>query len=535
MRPRHVALLLSLLLLSTVPVAGQAADQSAEPAGTSTARVTYVTGSTVYVDAGRDDGLAPGDTIEIVRGGEVVLTLKVTEVSNHRATCALPAGSPELVVGDEVRFRPSAAAAAAPVAAAAAAPTQKKSRSAARSAGFRGRVGLRYLGVRNRITGGTEYSQPGLDLRLDGNQITGGPWSLNVDVRTSRISRTGGTEDGTTDDRTRIYRIAASYGGVQSPWRITAGRQFSSDLASVAIFDGIAFSWNKRRWATGGFTGTQPDPLDFSYSSEIREHGAWFKFRNSTPTGKSWFVTTGLVGSYAGSEVNREFLYVQGRYTGRKFFVYGLQEVDFNRDWKKELEGESFSPTSSFVSLRWQALRALSLNAGYDNRRLVRLFRDRETPETEFDDAFRQGAWVGAMVNFARRYRISVDARGNTGGASAQDSQAYSMMFSAGGFTRWNIYAQARGTSFNTDLQEGVLASVSTGATFGRYVSLAINGGARDDNSTIDEELSTTLAWFGVDLDIALARHWYFFLSVERNDGDFEDFDQIFTSVTYRF
>ena len=53
-----------------------------------TTRVTYVAGSSVYLEAGREQGIAEGDTVSVAGG----MRLRVTAVSSRRAVCE-PLGS----------------------------------------------------------------------------------------------------------------------------------------------------------------------------------------------------------------------------------------------------------------------------------------------------------------------------------------------------------------------------------------------------------------------------------------------------------
>ena len=83
MRCREIPVVVALVLI-VAAFPARSTEPDADFASTS---VTYVTGSTVYIGAGADDGLGPGDRVELVRDGEVVATLEIEEVSNHRATC----------------------------------------------------------------------------------------------------------------------------------------------------------------------------------------------------------------------------------------------------------------------------------------------------------------------------------------------------------------------------------------------------------------------------------------------------------------
>jgi len=271
--------------------------------------------------------------------------------------------------------------------------------------GLRGRVGLRYLSVRDRTGEGSSFSQPALDLRVDGRQIFGTDFGMNVDVRTRRTHHTFSSGQTENDSYSRVYRLAAMWAPEDSPLEVSVGRQYATALANVSIFDGVLAQWRKRRWLAGAFTGTQPDPRDFSQSSAIREHGGFFQYRSDPDGATRWSVTTGLIGSYEQGEINREFGYLQGRYLARRLSIYLVQEIDVNRGWRKQAEGSTLTRSSTYASVRYRLTDAVSLNGGFDNRRHIRLYRDIETPETEFDDSYRQGARLGSSSESANHRR----------------------------------------------------------------------------------------------------------------------------------
>ena len=41
--------------------------------------------------------------------------------------------------------------------------------------------------------------------------------------------------------------------------------------------------------------------------------------------------------------------------------------------------------------------------------------------------------------------------------------------------------------------------------------------------------------WYGAEMNLRFGRSWFFLVSIERNSGDTEEFDQIFTMLNYRF
>jgi hypothetical protein len=499
------------------------------------ARISYLTSSSFYVDAGRDDGIQVGQILEVMRSDAVIALLQVTDLSSHRAVCIRKEGDTVLQIGDSARFLPRSVPQESP-------PSDKKAEvapaaapnRAARGGGVHGRVGLRYLAVRDLKQSDTGFSQPTLDLRLDGNQIGGSPVGLNVDVRSRQTYRTSpdGLKD--TDQATNVYRFAMSLQGSESPWHLTVGRQLSPALASINIFDGLEGEYQAKRWAIGVFTGTQPDPIDFGYSSTIREHGGFVQWHSEPLSKRRWALTTGLVGSYEESRINREFSYLQGNYMGPRLSFWLTQEVDLNRGWKADVENSTLSMTSTFVNVNFRAGEAWTFNAGYDNRRNVRLYRDRITPETEFDDAYRNGVWAGATVRIAERFRIGVDVRERGGGESG-GVDGYTLVLGTERLTRLGLDFHSRSSRYTNASVEGWLHSLSMGIAPGHRVHVALTGGVRDEVNLVDPASTGRLNWYGLDFDLILGRRWLFMTLLERSQSDLEANTQIYSSISYRF
>jgi hypothetical protein len=524
---RVAAGLLAGLLCGALPVLAQSASDG-EAVGTRTARVTYVVGSSVYIDAGQTEGLGEGHRIKVVRDGQAIAILTVTYLSTHRASCSVESSSVPIEVGDLVRFATTEAVESPSL--------DFVPSEAPRAVGrrrrieIRGRVGVRYLVVKERGSSNEGFSQPALDLRLRGSAVGGSPIDLAVDVRSRRTYRAAGIND---DSRTRVYRLAMSWNEGRG-LRLTLGRQYSPTLASVNIFDGLMLDLNRNRWSAGFFSGTQPDASDFGYSSSLREHGAYFQIRQRIPGPRRWSFTTGAVGSYRDGEINREFVYFQGLFHSRRLSAYVAQEVDYNRGWKAEAGESTLDATSSFVNLRYKVWHGLTLVGGYDNRRNPRLHRDLVTPETDFDDSFRQGVWVGAGLDIGNHVYMGASARSSSGGTSGE-ADAYTATLGVRGLTRWGLALRSRSTNYTNDQTQGWLHAVSFGMSPGSRVHVDFFGGIRDDEVVFDPQLDARLTWYGIDLEVTLAQRLFLLLSAERDDGDLEEYDQLYSSLSYLF
>jgi len=397
-----------------------------------------------------------------------------------------------------------------------------------------GRVGVRYLAAQDRGDTSAEYSQPSLDLRLDGPNLGGSPVGLTIDARARRTYQT--LADGSSEDegRTRVYAASLTWDDAKTPVRFTLGRQASPALAAVSIFDGLLIEYAAPRWAIGGFGGTQPDAVDFGYSSDIREYGFYHQVHGDPGAKNRWNLTTGLIGSYEQSEVNREFLYLQMQYAGPSFSLYSTEELDFNRGWKVDEAGESsVSSTGTYLSLNWRPGRIFSMRAGYDSRRNVLLYRDRITPLTEFDDATRTGVWAGLFFRMGEHFSVGVDGRSSSGG-DAGTADVYTLSFSAERIARI-LSIRTRSTSYQNNVEEGWLHALDFDIVLGSRVSLGLEGGRRTTTPLLYPDLGDDLTWYSVDLDVTLARQWYLYLSAERSQGDLENADQLYSAISYRF
>lgn len=517
------------LLLAFLAHAGAAlaiAADAPQPAA-ATAHLTYVGATSAYVDAGRDDGLREGDALEVVRDGAVIATLKVTYVSTHRVSCAIAGATTTLLVGDLVRYTPSAPPiAAAPSAAATAS-------GASRGAGLHGTVGLGYIGVTDRSGNNGGYTEPSLAVRLAGYGLNGSPVDLDVNVRARRSSYSTFSGGDQTTQRMRAYSASVSYRFTPEE-RLTIGRQYAPVLSGAEVFDGVQFTHDGPRWGGGVLLGFQPDLVDLSVSTDVRELAGFVHVHNLPGSASRWAFTTGLVGAYAKDVVSREYLFIQAIYDSKWLSLYANQDVDFNRDWKVDVAGQdSIEPTSTFVSLRIHAAKWLELNAGYDNRANVYQYWDYVNPLIVFDQTNRKGAWGGASFRAGRHVDVGVEARESDGGAPGP-ANSYSLRIGAQRFTRANFGMRLRATHFSNLQSKGEIYALSAGVSVAPGVELEFSGG-RLDETNVSPSLDRDMTWYGLGANAAIGRHWYLLLSFERDTGTFEEQDQFYLSVMYRF
>lgn len=528
-RKLHLARLLWLAAAcgsATATLGAQNATASSAPYAW--ARITYLSGASAYIEAGTKDGIREGTRLEVIRRGASIAALVAEFVSTTRASCKVDTASKPLAIGDSVRYVPARADRRATNARPTMAPARRRAPSAP---ALRGRVGLRYLVLDPGF--GSPLTQPALDLRLDGQHVGSTPFGIAADVRAQR-STSSSASASANGNVTRVYQAALIWNPLNAPMRITAGRQFAAALSSVGIFDGVAIDLDRPRWSIGAFGGMEPDGFTLGLSNVTRKYGAYAQLHNRPSRAPLWSLALGGVGAYSFGQIDREFAFVRTTYNDRRLSVYAAQELDINRAWKSEAESASTTPTSTFVTAVLSLTDALSLMAGMDKRRNVRLYRDYLTPEIAFDDSFRQGEWGGASLNLFGHLRVSADARSSSG-VSTGDAQSVTGSFNLYRLTPLHIGMHVRATNFTGTLSDGRLKSASLEVNPFSTLRIEVSGGTRDSSQPLDATSATHLRWTGADADISIGRSVYLMLSTYRESRPTDHSVQSFVSLSYRF
>lgn len=507
----------------------------AGPLAAATAPVSYLSGASVYVDAGAREGLAAGDTLVVLRGAREIARVRVTFASSHRAACDTLWTSAPIAVGDVVRYT-AAPAGPAPVAApdgtgrvTAAAGGLAPATVPAGRVRLRGRVGAGWLSVDS--PGGGRFRQPSLALRFDGTGLGDGRADVAFDMRSRRTTRSFSGAGESVENAGRVYRATLALHGPGPGLRLVLGRQTSPTLASVSLFDGALLERVSPTGSYGVFAGTQPEAIRYGFSSDVVEGGAFVEFHQAPGAAERWSLAFGGVTSLDHGHPTRDFAFAQGGWFSKALTASFTQELDVNRSWKRVGGEPMLSATSTFATASAPVTPWLALNAGYDSRRSVRLYRDRLTPETEFDDAYRRGAWVGAQVTPLPRLRLGGDTRTSDGAGRAE---SWSVHAEAWRLSRLNATLRARYSRFEGGGQVSSLRSFGAGFEPFRAARLDVSGGVRAlrlaEFGVDDHE-----HWLGVDMDLAFGRAWYLGAGWERDRGDDGETRQVQASLNRRF
>jgi len=497
--------------------------------GASIAKISYLTSSTVYIDAGNAQGLAEGDSVEVWRGGQRLGSLVVDYTSQTRSTCPLKGVSFQPRVGDEIHFVPGEVHdLAAPVV------VEEASAEVKNEALWKGRVGASFLGVRTREDFGQNFDQPAGDLRLSGRHLAQDHLDLEIDARARHTYRRP-TEGAKSDQAlNRVYRASLSWSPPASSSGLVLGRQSSPELANLSIFDGASATLRHERWSGGLVGGVQPTLGDLEFSTEVMELGAFYRRQAAKNQEQRWNLTLATIASYRKSEINREYLYLQGSWADPRWSLFASQELDLNRGWKRNFNSSVITPTASYLFARYRVRRELRLKAGFDNRRRVRLWPDRETPETLFDETYRRGYWVGADSRLGRSWNLGLDFRGSSGG-SAGSASVISLRASWFDLRQLPLEIGGRFSRFGNDRYDGILASLNLGWELSSTLRLDGEGGIRSENHGGFVMDQNDQHWLGLRAEAALQAGWFLNFSGEWTRGGIDASDLYYSSLNYRF
>ncbi|MFN8547620.1 MAG: hypothetical protein U0527_06515 [Candidatus Eisenbacteria bacterium] len=528
--PTRLSWLGSILALLACGLLGAASAEEIAPSDTS--HVAYVSGRLVYVAAGRARGLRDGDRLSVWRGRKEVGAISVEHLSSTRAACAPLDTSFVARAGDLVRFAPHGAETiAAPITVATmnSGPARPpRSRGWMRDHGIRGRVGLRLLAGLSGGGSALGYRQPACDVRLDGTNVGGQPIDLAVDARARRTWYDSGTPG---RDATKVYRLAVARRS--GPYRLAVGRQTNSAIGAIGTFDGLTLERRAPRWSIGLLGGAQPEPLRYGLSSDIVEGGLYLQREAGSFSTLRSGATVGVVGSYRGGKIDREFMALLWRLDSPRGSFFLSQEVDLNRGWKRGAGEPALSLTSTYAQARRQ-LGTLSGSIGYDNRRSVRLYRDRVTPETEFDDRYRAGGSIGLAWEPRSSLRLNAESRTSRAGGE-QAADAHTLGISLTRLTGIHLSTRARSTLYTNAQSTGLMHAINLSLPVARACNLDLEVGTRSEEARHPGYQDSRRDWAGLDLDVSVSRSLYLLLSEDREVGDGVRTDRIHAALSYRF
>jgi hypothetical protein len=463
---------LALVLILAIAIGAQKAE--------SAIHVKYITGESVYLDAGSADSLVVGDSLNINHGEKAIAQLEIVYVAEHSASCKVINSSEEIKVGDLAAMvvknmplqtetpKPANDTSKAVVVTPSLAPIPMRTIKP-KAARIDGSVALQLYRFSDQGPAHLNFTQPSMRFNLRASRLFGQDIGLTIrsDSRYYMRSRAYSSDIPKNEWRNRIYQFSLSFAGQGSPYNFEVGRIISNKFSGVGYIDGfLAQRKVHQNFAIGGYGGTQPQWQYSSFQASIQKYGVFASYEGGSIPNR-FESSVAATGEYHSSIVSREFFFIRNSLNVKgSWNFYQSAEVDMNRTWRKQRTGQSFNMTNLYLSARGKLSQKFSMGLSYDNRRNFWTYETRTLADSLFDNVLRQGA--RADITFRPARTISIFSNFGYHKRTTDSKATYSY---GAGFNKNNLFSEKQ----YLNLQLSGFSSPFTGGysltlTLGRYL-----------------------------------------------------------------
>lgn len=529
-------------------------------------KVKYVAQDAVYIDGGKNAGLAEGMVLSIQRGtatpgaagptpeAGTVAELEIVSVSTTSAVCEIRQKSVDLQRGDVAML--SKADQDKMVQARTLAPDRKYPQVIAFSEGdpldeearetvprpplpeinrTRGRIGVDYSGLRSYAPGSSSVNsaQAGGVVRIDMTRIGGSYWNLNGYWRGRMNLRNSSAQPQTVYDLVnRTYTIGLTYANPQSHWVAGVGRLYLPWATSLDTTDG---GYLARRFGShviiGVFGGTAPDPTSFDYNPDRQTGGTFIALEGGSFENVRFTSTEGVAVTGIDLREDRQFIFSENGLFFKKFLsVYHSAQADRQR---LPLGGTTEGLSRSFATLRLQPWSRLSIDLNHNYFRDVPTFDPLLVGTGLLDKFLFQGFSAGARLELPGR--ISVYNNFGRSNKSGDARDAYNQLYgiTVGRLWKTGIRGDVRYSQFDSSFGRGDYRALALSRSFSELLRIELTAGKQNFISSLGTPTNYRLA--GATMDWNLGRSYFFESGFNWQQGTQQTFEQWFMTMGYRF
>jgi len=525
MRPKLISL---ILLVLPVCAAQQATAPTSEtpPVATSATvpsrtqfHVRYISGTDVYIDGGRDAGLAEGtklvlkqdptkpstDKAEAALEPGIIAKLTVVSVASTSAVCEVQAKARELVEGDAVSLPDSEIEKLVEkntigntrrypmvVTFSQGDPLDEEVREAIPHPPLpevnqmRGRIGFDTSMIQQLGQGGSTTSEYGMVVRADFTRLFGSHWNLIGYWRGSLQKGSTPSQPTLQDTINRTYLMSMTYINPQGHWTAGIGRLYLPWASSLETIDGgyVGRQFSSKT-VTGVFAGSTPDPTSWTYNPNGKIGGWFFNVHGGSYENIHYSSTTGVGVNLLGWAVNRPFLFTENDFSFKRYIsIYHSMQVD-RPTANPNTPTVSTGLGQSLLTVRVQVHPRVSLDLTDTYFRDVPTYDAALVGTGLLDKFLFQGLNGGARIQFPRHITGYFSV-----GKSSDSSAPKSSLNTLYGVTMSNIWktgleADVRYSKFDSSFASGTYRSASLSRDLGERFRLYLQGGSYTYNSSL--------------------------------------------------
>ncbi len=530
---RHLCLSFLLMLA--------AESSQAQTKLTGETRLKYISAQSYYIEAGKNQGIAPGDTLKVVRAGRVIALLRVVQASSKSAACSIILKNQQPVIGDRVLYRRRGMGPRKKM-------THKKSMArrklAARKSSrdkhinaISGYISAQSTWRRAMTGSGAGSVVPSLSGRLRIRNIAGTGFSLRLRHRSRRTIRTHAdyaAVNRNDDWYHRLFEASLVYESKNSPYELGFGRVLSPYIRGIGYIDGGHFSRRISETIRVGFAvGTEPDLVTSRVSGRRKKYGAFIAHELGTGSRRRINTTLAFSASNENGIINREFIYLQNNFwLAGRLSIYQSVEVDVNRQWRRTAAGNNLSFSNYFMNANIDITRWMSFFLSWDARKNVRTYATYNMADSLFNENMHRGLTAGLRLNLPADMQFGATGSLRLREDSVRNSIFVSSWLRARHFPRRGHVLSLRLSWINTLFTNGYRPMLSWRLPLNRRTTLTIQNGAYlyDVASSLSKNFYSE-----VQVHTTLLRSWFFELSYRQYYGTQLESIEAFVEAGFNF
>ena len=569
----QIVLLVPMVCVAQVPTdiqvtAAPIADTATAAAPTRTEfHVRYISASNVYIDGGRNAGLAEGtklvlkqDTGKEAQDGAnaalepgVIAKLTVVSVASTSAICEVNATTRDLTVDDVLSLPDSEVEKLVEkntlgntrkypmvIAFSERDPLEEEVRDSIPRPPLpevnqvRGRIGFDISAIDQLGQGGTTTTEYGMVFRADITRILGTHWNINGYWRGSLIHGNTPSQPTLQDTINRTYLMSLSYINPRSNWTAGIGRLYLPWASSLETIDGGYMARKLSPGTVAGlFAGTTPDPTSWNYNPKGKIGGGFLNAHGGSYDNFHYSSTVGGGVNLLQWSIDRPFVFTENELSFKRYFsLYHSMQID------RPTANPSAPPLSaglgqSLLTLRVQAHPRVSLDLTDTYFRDVPTYDPTLVGTGLLDKYLFQGINGGARIQFPEHITGYFSLGQSSDSSDPKSSLNYLLGVTVSNIPKTGLQADVRYSKFDSAFAAGSYRSISLTRDLGERLRLNLQGGTYVYNSTLAAESNSYFV--NLLFDTELGARYFMENAFTTQRGGTIGYNQWTTTVGIRF
>ncbi|KAA6456496.1 hypothetical protein DYQ86_25525 [Acidobacteria bacterium AB60] len=549
------------------PAGATATTQSEQAPIRTVFHVRYISGTSVYIDGGRNSGLAEGtklilkqdpkkpngDPSNVALEPGIIAKLKVVSVASTSAVCEVEAKARDLAEGDAISLPQEEVANL----------VQKDTLGATRKYPMvvsftqgdpldeevreaeprpplpevnqiRGRLGFDVSSIQELGQNGANSSEYGFVFRADFTRIKGTYWNLNGYWRGTLQKGPSGTQQSLQNLLNRTYLMSLSYINPQSRWMAGIGRLFVPYAASLETIDGAYVSMKLTdRTLISTFGGSTPDPSAWNYNPKNKIGGAFLNFHGGSYDNFHYSSSGGAGVNMQQWSVNRPFLFTENEFSYKRYFsLFHSMQID-KPTANPGSTAVNMGLGQSLLSVRVQVHPRVTLDVSDTYFRDVPTYDPTLVGTGLLDKYLYQGVNGGARVTLPLHLTGYFSLGRSSSSSDKKDS--LNQMFGATMTHIWKtgLMIDARYSKFDNSFSSGTYRALMLTRDLGERFRLNVQGGRYAYNSALASTNNSNFV--NVMFDTNLGARMFVESAFTTQRGGSLNYNQWINTLGYRF